>query len=423
MSKPDKQRVGLQRKVSSVFKDVTIPGEKRTNESSPVPNKDINGVASSEAMPENGPIPSVRQYEEDNLPSNSWEPEATQSTASEGPAPVEKATDDADPERTAESAPPVSKEPQNEQSSLMKKLAQSEEPEDTIVCPLSASAKPEVAQALASGKTVDDEAGDSVQQTPNKKQAPQNSLMKRLAQSEEPANEDVTEDKADIPLSIKPKRDASFDSKSKNEHKSETLAVSTAQNKHPLADQLSNAVDEGGFLQQLKEKVMPSEEEGGSAKDKVMIMLIPILAIAMVFAFRNVFQNSPGKVSAAKKKDEKVVVVAKSGEDIDWKIPDPLPVMTRDPLQLPQDDDTKNQDETAGSTGSERETVKMASQIRNGIVNVRTIVYSEDRASALIGDRIVYDGSKIDGVTIIKINRNSVEFECNGETWVQRVHD
>jgi len=50
-------------------------------------------------------------------------------------------------------------------------------------------------------------------------------------------------------------------------------------------------------------------------------------------------------------------------------------------------------------------------------------VYSEDKATALVGNQIVRAGSRINDVTIVKINRDSVEFERNGETWVQKVRD
>jgi hypothetical protein len=247
--------------------------------------------------------------------------------------------------------------------------------------------------------------------------------MKRLAQSDEPANEAVSDSKADVSLPKTPKREPSFNRKPKNDPKQEASPVTTTQNKHPLANQLADVVDEGGFLQRIKERLISSEEEGGSTKDKVMMMLIPILAIVMVFMFRNVLIKSPNKASATKKKNKKVVTVVKSGDEIEWKIPDPLPAMTRNPLQLPENNDTENPDEVAGPTNTAQVTVPTAAQIRSGVVNVRDIVYSEDMASALIGNQIVYAGSKIDGVTIVKINRDSVEFESNGETWVQKVRD
>jgi hypothetical protein len=52
---------------------------------------------------------------------------------------------------------------------------------------------------------------------------------------------------------------------------------------------------------------------------------------------------------------------------------------------------------------------------------VRSIIYSEDISSAVIDNRIVHEGEKVRGVNIIKINKNNVEFELNGEIWSQEV--
>ncbi len=54
---------------------------------------------------------------------------------------------------------------------------------------------------------------------------------------------------------------------------------------------------------------------------------------------------------------------------------------------------------------------------------VRDIVYSKDKPSAVIGSKIVYVGDKINDITIVKINRDSIEFERNGDRWEQNVRD
>ena len=54
---------------------------------------------------------------------------------------------------------------------------------------------------------------------------------------------------------------------------------------------------------------------------------------------------------------------------------------------------------------------------------VRGILYSETKASAVLGDkrRIVYEEDTIQGVTIVKIHKDKVEFVKNGQRWTQRV--
>ena len=46
-----------------------------------------------------------------------------------------------------------------------------------------------------------------------------------------------------------------------------------------------------------------------------------------------------------------------------------------------------------------------------GNLIVKGILYNEDNPSAIVNNQIVYEGDKISGATIIKINRGSVEFE------------
>ncbi len=54
-------------------------------------------------------------------------------------------------------------------------------------------------------------------------------------------------------------------------------------------------------------------------------------------------------------------------------------------------------------------------------LTVRSIIWSEDKSSAVIGSRIVHEGDEIRGASIIKINKNSVEFEMDGKRWTQEV--
>jgi hypothetical protein len=52
---------------------------------------------------------------------------------------------------------------------------------------------------------------------------------------------------------------------------------------------------------------------------------------------------------------------------------------------------------------------------------VNGILYSEDNPTALIGHQIVHEGDVVDGVSVIKIHKNKVEFAKNGRRWTQTV--
>ena len=57
----------------------------------------------------------------------------------------------------------------------------------------------------------------------------------------------------------------------------------------------------------------------------------------------------------------------------------------------------------------------------NKEVLVTSIVYSEQDASAVVSDRIVHEGDTIDGYNVVKIHRDKVEFEKDGESYTKHV--
>jgi hypothetical protein len=57
----------------------------------------------------------------------------------------------------------------------------------------------------------------------------------------------------------------------------------------------------------------------------------------------------------------------------------------------------------------------------NEEVLVTSIVYSEQNASAVVSDRIVYEGDMIDGYKVVTIHRDKVDFEKDGESYTKQV--
>jgi hypothetical protein len=51
------------------------------------------------------------------------------------------------------------------------------------------------------------------------------------------------------------------------------------------------------------------------------------------------------------------------------------------------------------------------------------ITYNENKSFAVIGTHIVGEGDTIDGVKIIKINKETVEFEKDGKSWTQGINE
>lgn len=164
--------------------------------------------------------------------------------------------------------------------------------------------------------------------------------------------------------------------------------------------------------QQINNRFFAPKPGVSPTRQKVMVITIPILAIILIFIFRQVLSKSPRKTKGDPAGDVALTVVDDSGHKIDWQIPEPLPAMMRDPTQFPAQSNTQDEEEHPPANTKKSE-----------LLNLGTIVYSHDKPSAVVNGRIVHIGDEVNGVTILRINRDSVEFEKDGEKWVQKVHD
>ncbi len=185
--------------------------------------------------------------------------------------------------------------------------------------------------------------------------------------------------------------------------------------KKPLVE-----VAEPSFAQLIKDKLFTPKEGVSSARQKAMVVLVPVLAIVMIFVLRQVLGKSPRKAKADANSDTPDVAVADSGNEIDWKIPGLWPGEIRDPIKLPSRDDGKNSDPNGTRDPGQNGTT---GKVKTAVLHVKDIVYSRDKPSAVIGNQIVYVGTTINGITIVNINRKSVEFKRDGETWIQNIRD
>lgn len=163
--------------------------------------------------------------------------------------------------------------------------------------------------------------------------------------------------------------------------------------------------------QQINNRLFAPKPGVSPTRQKVMVITIPILAIILIFIFRQVLSKSPRKTKGDPAGDVALTVADDPGHEIDWQIPEPLPEIMRDPIQFPAQNNTQEEDPPTVDTK------------KSELLNLGTIVYSHDKPSAVVNGRIVHIGDEVNGVTILKINRDSVEFEKDGEKWIQKVHD
>jgi hypothetical protein len=140
-----------------------------------------------------------------------------------------------------------------------------------------------------------------------------------------------------------------------------------------------------------------------SGKRKMELLLLVIFSIALILALGKLLKTPSGKVLAQEAKDmfvswrETVPSV-----EIDWSIPPVYPNSLRDPMQL---------NPVAQSVA--------AAAVR--MPEVRGIIHSENKRFAVVGTHIVAEGENLSGITVVKIDRDCVEFERDGKRWTQQV--
>lgn len=155
--------------------------------------------------------------------------------------------------------------------------------------------------------------------------------------------------------------------------------------------------------QQIESKLLAPKSGGNTAKQKAMMILMPVLFIVLIIVLVKVFGTTPRKTIGAPKRTGASIAGAGTKNLIDWEIPEPYPTTLRDPMQLG---------------------LRTTSQIETEKIVVTGILRSDDdpsASSASIGKEIVHEGEKIFGATVVKINKDSVEFEMNGKRWTQKV--
>jgi hypothetical protein len=149
--------------------------------------------------------------------------------------------------------------------------------------------------------------------------------------------------------------------------------------------------------EQVKTKLLNPKQGASQARQKVVILVAPILMVVFLLVVTQAFKKSPSTTATPSNRTS--AAVAFSGK-INWELPAVIPDNLRDPMVF-------------GAAGQGRETT-------SGPV-VKGIVYSEDKSCAVVGDRIASVGDTVGGATIVKINPDSVEFTMGDKNWTQKI--
>ncbi|MHC4739686.1 MAG: hypothetical protein ACYS9Y_12345 [Planctomycetota bacterium] len=150
----------------------------------------------------------------------------------------------------------------------------------------------------------------------------------------------------------------------------------------------------------IKDRLLAPKPGVSTSRQITTVVMIPVLFIIMIVVFTKLFYK-PSTKKTEPAASQPISVAVASDNKTDWQIPKPYPTGLRDPMQFGSS--------AAADTGT------------SGPIDLKGIAYSEDSPFAIIGSQIVKEGDKIFDATIIKINRDSVEFEINGARKILKV--
>jgi hypothetical protein len=152
--------------------------------------------------------------------------------------------------------------------------------------------------------------------------------------------------------------------------------------------------------QRISGKLFAAKPGVDANRQKVMVVLIPVLFIVLIIVLTRVLSGPVPKTAEAHSVSAANAATA-SPDKVDWQIPKSYPANLRDPMQ---------KGSGLSNPGAQ-----------DGELAVKGILYSQDKPSAVIGSQIVHEGEKVSGATIQKINKDSVEFEMDGKKWTQQI--
>ena len=170
-----------------------------------------------------------------------------------------------------------------------------------------------------------------------------------------------------------------------------------------IGSSASTAAVSDNSWQQSIYKMFFSGNGEADARNKKTLAMVGLLSVVLVVVvmWTGVFSSSPSRPAAST-----VATAAASSEArIDWAPPEPYPGNLRDPMQVGSVSKSNDGDSASGF----------------GSFVVKAIVFSADNPTAVINGQIVRIGKTVNGATVTKINKDSVEFTANGKSWKQQV--
>ena len=163
-----------------------------------------------------------------------------------------------------------------------------------------------------------------------------------------------------------------------------------------------------GLVTQIKKAVFGSQSSL-DPRQKKTAMLVGVLSlvfgVVMFVSLGGVGGTQAAAADATSGDQATQAQVKKTAQE--WKSPEPLP------------QDFRNATTPVAKSATGQQTGDSAAD-PGGLI-VRGIVFSKNKPSAIINDQILAEGQSFNGVKLVKITKETVEFEANGKRWTQSV--
>jgi hypothetical protein len=161
-------------------------------------------------------------------------------------------------------------------------------------------------------------------------------------------------------------------------------------------------------------KCLISRKAFSKKRRKVIILSAPVLIVIIILIHRYCFHSSPQESEASESigppaSSMSLISMSDVKNDVDSQVLQILPEQVTDFLRYREEETDKEKENKAVA----KEKMKM---------DLRAILFSEYKPSAIINGKIIHVGDKLDDVVITCINKDGVEFEKNGETWSQKLY-
>lgn len=151
-------------------------------------------------------------------------------------------------------------------------------------------------------------------------------------------------------------------------------------------------------------------ERTGSGRQRLMTMLIPVLAIAMVVILKHPL-GARSTATATGEPPTRATSPVSANVQIAWEIPSPYDRAGRDPMKGTTPPVVAVEDNGTAAAATE----PLVELVVTGIL------YSPDNPAAIVDTQVVHEGEQISGATVEKIERDGIQFERNGRKWKQAV--